>query len=693
MKVLRNILILLFVLNGFLPAQTETNIINEVVQSVNIDSLLFYVKELTGEVDVMINNQPVRILSRHKNNPDNAKAADYLYQKLTAYNLPVYKQDFSSTGRNIFAVQQGNKYPNQKVIICAHYDSQPAGSLAPGADDNASGTAAVIEAARILKGYNFPFTIIYAVWDEEEQGLIGSKYYADSSAVVGDSIIAVINMDMISYNLSNSNIVEINTSSVANSIELAYRMSELNANLNLGLSPVIKNPGSTSSDHASFWTNNYTAIELIESHGEFNPYYHTIGDTVGNFNVPYFHKCAKLSIASLLVYALNYNIKLQHLVISSTNQTNLITGYVDVSSDLKIAANNSAPTLYYRLNNGNGFGNFFQIKGISEKIKDRYNFIFPEIELGNIVEYYIAVQDSASSVVSSLPTGAKGYNPPGRIPPANMYKFFVASTTDLFADNILNADNWVFSGTAGLTELKYTSAPYSLTDSPDGNYIANADSKIKMTNPIHIPDALGAVLSYKAQWQLEFGVDYVQVQLSTNNGTNWGGLTGKYTKPGGGGFQPVNRPVYNGEQLEWVEESIDLSYYLGQDILIQFVLKSDANNQKDGFYVDDLFIKSYEKFTSVEDNSINIIGFKLNQNYPNPFNGQTIISFNLPVEGITSLVVYDILGKQVASIVNDRLNSGNHSYNFNASNLSSGVYFYTLITEGYTSTRKLVLLK
>ncbi|MFH0735471.1 MAG: M20/M25/M40 family metallo-hydrolase [bacterium] len=693
MKTTRNILILLFILNGFLPAQIKNDVMGEVIQNINIDSLLYYVKELSGKVNFTLNNQSVSILSRHKNNADNAKAADYLFQKFTQYNMPVFKQDFSTSGRNIYAVQQGTELPNQKLIICAHYDSQPAGSLAPGADDNASGTAAVIEAARLLKEYSFPYTIVYALWDEEEQGLIGSKYYADNAAASGDSIIAVVNIDMIAWNRSNSNIVEIHTTPKANSIELGDKMFELNSVLDLGLIPVIKNPGATYSDHSSFWDNNYSAILLIEDDNDFNAYYHTPGDTIGNFNIPYFLKCTKLSIATLLTYALNLNMNLQHQPIQSVSSAGQIITYANISTGLEIGANDAAPSLYYRTNSGTGFGGFDIVKGELEKLSGNYKFIIPEINLGNIVEYYIAAQDTASAIVRSLPMGAKGFNPPGNIPPATFYRFYVAEVSNLFADSINDAGNWTLSGSAGLSNTKYVSAPYSLTDSPAGLYLANATNKMKLVNQIHITESLGTELLYQAQWAIEPDYDYAQVQISTDNGNTWTALSGRYTEQSTGSFQPSNQPVYDGTQNTWVEESIDLSSYSGKNILIQFLLKSDGYLQEDGFYFDDITVKSYNKFTDVEDNYTTITSYNLNQNYPNPFNGQTIMSFELPVQSSVSLIVYDIIGRQIATVVDNKLNAGRHTYNFNASNLSSGVYFYTLKTENFTSTRKLVLLK
>jgi hypothetical protein len=85
--------------------------------------------------------------------------------------------------------------------------------------------------------------------------------------------------------------------------------------------------------------------------------------------------------------------------------------------------------------------------------------------------------------------------------------------------------------------------------------------------------------------------------------------------------------------------------------------------------------------------------YALNQNYPNPFNPETKISFALPKAGIVKLAVYDMLGREVAVLENGFRTAGTHSIDFNASNLASGVYLYTLKTGDFTDTKKMVLMK
>ena len=85
--------------------------------------------------------------------------------------------------------------------------------------------------------------------------------------------------------------------------------------------------------------------------------------------------------------------------------------------------------------------------------------------------------------------------------------------------------------------------------------------------------------------------------------------------------------------------------------------------------------------------------FSLKQNYPNPFNPNTIIDFSIPAYGFVKVVVYDALGRKVKELLNQELSAGNYSVDFNASDLSSGVYYYRLSTKEFIQMKKSVLLK
>ena len=85
--------------------------------------------------------------------------------------------------------------------------------------------------------------------------------------------------------------------------------------------------------------------------------------------------------------------------------------------------------------------------------------------------------------------------------------------------------------------------------------------------------------------------------------------------------------------------------------------------------------------------------FDMSQNYPNPFNPTTKINYDLPVDGKVSIVLYDISGREVAKLVNEVKTAGYYTVQFNASNLSSGMYFYRISANDFSSTKKMVLIK
>ena len=279
-------------------AFSQSPTIQTIINQTNLDSLTYFVEELSGEVQTIIGGTPYTIVSRRYNHAGNDMAANYIKEKLESYGLPTYDQTFGTGGgRNVYAVQLGTQYPNKKYIICSHYDDYSySGTVVPGADDNASGTAAVLEAARIFRNYDSKYTLIYALWDEEERGLYGSTYYAQQAALAGDSIMGVINLDMIAYDSNSDNVAEIHTRPIANSIALKDDMLSINTLYSIGLTLQTINPGATYSDHASFWNNNFGAILLIEYDYDFNPYYHSADDLIQYFNMPYFLKMSQVSL-------------------------------------------------------------------------------------------------------------------------------------------------------------------------------------------------------------------------------------------------------------------------------------------------------------------------------------------------------------------------------------------------------------
>jgi len=119
------------------------------------------------------------------------------------------------------------------------------------------------------------------------------------------------------------------------------------------------------------------------------------------------------------------------------------------------------------------------------------------------------------------------------------------------------------------------------------------------------------------------------------------------------------------------------------------ILVSDGTNT-----VIDSFIVRVDNTVGVDDDPYGLpTEYSLSQNYPNPFNPSTVINFSLPQTGHVSLKVYNVLGQEVATLIDGELFLGNHSVRFDASNLSSGLYLYKIEAGSFSSIKKMVLVK
>ena len=164
---------------GIISSHSQS--IQDIIDKVDIDVLSLTVQEFSGEVSTVVDGNTVTITNRQQSNND--LAADYLVQKLEQLdNITITDQSFNSNGRNIIATQLGKTNPDDIYIICAHYDSVADYC----ADDNATGTTAVLEAARLLSTQCLDNTIVYALWDEEEIGLNAPEETSNSDSLLND---------------------------------------------------------------------------------------------------------------------------------------------------------------------------------------------------------------------------------------------------------------------------------------------------------------------------------------------------------------------------------------------------------------------------------------------------------------------------------------------------------------------------
>ncbi len=258
------------------PTQKDAEI-EAAVNTISADEFALYVLALQDYV------------TRYTPTSGYAAARDYTNAFFTAQDLSVTLFPFDYRGvtyHNVIAERRGVVAPDEIIIIGGHLDStsprEYRETLAPGADDNASGVVVAMAAARAFKEFDFDRTVRYCAFGGEEQGLYGSRAYALHCRNNNENLIAMLNADMVAYDEENGG---------RDDFSIAYRSDEwlltyLQAVGGLyGNQLIYDHQEFTGSDHYSFWLYGYSAVGAIEGSpgvggGTSYPYYHTIYDTL-----------------------------------------------------------------------------------------------------------------------------------------------------------------------------------------------------------------------------------------------------------------------------------------------------------------------------------------------------------------------------------------------------------------------------
>jgi Zn-dependent M28 family amino/carboxypeptidase len=275
---------------------------------VSSSALYTRVAELSGKQPATIGGESFTLVTRSTVSASySAKATQYAYERFQALGLTVSYHDwqyYSSVRRNVIAQQPGSD-PTCIYMLVAHIDSTSSKpeTQAPGADDNASGTAGVLMAAAILSQVDLVCSVRYALFTGEEQGLLGSEAYAAAASARGDPIKGVLNLDMIAYNTTGSApTFEMYVRSGTNGAKdrlLSTLFSDVVSAYTLNLQPLIYVTNEEDSDHASFWAAGYPAILAIEDWYDHTPYYHSIYDQVDTLNMAYFTEFVKAATGAM----------------------------------------------------------------------------------------------------------------------------------------------------------------------------------------------------------------------------------------------------------------------------------------------------------------------------------------------------------------------------------------------------------
>jgi subtilisin-like proprotein convertase family protein len=255
----------------------------------------------------LVNNPPTG--TRYSTAQGCRDAATYCFNQYAALKIPAQYQNWNaSNAPNVIGSIDGATTPGNVYIVEAHLDDLPTSGAAPGADDNASGSVAVLTSAKALACWGVKNTVKFLNVTGEEAGLLGSDAYAADAATRGENILGVINYDMIGWQGDGIPAVEnLDLDYNAPSQWLAQRFVDAAANYGTGLvvNPILC-PSLNVSDHYPFWQRGWAAICGITDNEDYcgaagnYPAYHTSGDTIAaNGNPAFFYKVVKTTVATL----------------------------------------------------------------------------------------------------------------------------------------------------------------------------------------------------------------------------------------------------------------------------------------------------------------------------------------------------------------------------------------------------------
>jgi subtilisin-like proprotein convertase family protein len=367
-----------------------------------------------------------------------------------------------------------------------------------------------------------------------------------------------------------------------------------------------------------------------------------------------------LSIYTAIIDTILFNSYIDHNPIQSGIDTSGKTAIANIISTYPIGTGTNSPRLYYKINNNSyTFVNAFSIN------EYQYKFRIPGQPPGTQVTYYIAAQDSLGTVVLTNPVGGNGLNPPGTIPPPTQNMYFVYSNYSQCSNTLPKP----------ILDNQFT------LDSINLNYPGYiAQVKVNLTL-VHQNDGDLIIQLFKA------GVGTCNLsQRNGQGGQNFANTTfddnasisiTQGSPPYSGGYRPQSQlSVFNNQLLSgtWVLRILDAATG-GQGTLLNWCI---------------IFL--VKSTISVQESSVPV-KYELSQNYPNPFNSSTRINYSIPKNSNVELKIYDMLGREVRTLVNEHQNAGNYVVMFNAGELASGMYFCKLASGDFTSIKKMVIIK
>jgi len=292
---------------------------------------------------------------------------------------------------------------------------------------------------------------------------------------------------------------------------------------------------------------------------------------------------------------------------------------------------------------------------------------------GGELQYYFEAVDE---------NGSYAFDPLGGSVHPHSFDLDGSYVEDSFEDGI---QLWRSGGTNdrwGLTTEYARTGDLCITDSPNIYYDDNTDSWLESIFGLDLTNVSGADITFYYRGVLQSDQDFLYLEASTDGGATW---------------DPFPESI-TGSEFSFVEYTASLADYAGNpDVRLRFHMVTNGSGQREGIYIDDVGI-TWSPTDIDEDTGPVPHIFSLSQNYPNPFNPSTSISFSLEQEAYASIVVYDLMGRKVKTLISSLLDAGDHEIVWDGANdsgadVASGIYLYKLESGGSSQVRRMTLLR
>lgn len=662
-------------------------VIQTMVDQVSGARFMDWIRDMSNGRAVPVGGLPVTIATRSTPTAMCDKAEQWAYERFVELGYTDVQYDpytFGSTSaRNIVATLPGTERPNQVIVLGAHLDSTSptASTLAPGANDNASGVAGLLELARILRGYSFKNTIRFIAFTGEEQGLYGSQHYANAAAARGDSIAGAVIFDMIGWH-NLQNMIDIEGETAYQPIMNVMR-DACTQYTSLATNMVF---GSWGSDHVPFQNAGYSAFLAIENEYPSYPCYHQTCDSVAWNQTVFGSEVMKAGIATVAHLAGAPSLHISHTPLPSTDNR---TAPYEVVADVSQLSPLVPDSLLLHWSTG---GAWTSAPMTATGTPNRWHAFIPA-QPGGTVSYWLSARDIA---------GQSALHPLGA--PASVNRFIVAPRETLFTDGFeAGAAGWTHGG---IKDDWQVGTPGGYFEDPATAYAGNSIAGTDLTG-------VGGVLgrydvncntwfespavscSLWAGVRLSFARK-LAVQRSNGNTLDWAQVQVNGTTVW------ESSSSVNTNDPTWTLQDLDISALADgkRSVKIEWTLHSNGSFQYGGWNIDEVRITGISTTPAATAVAPGVprAAILLHASIPNPVASGALLKFELARGGPTELAVFDVGGRRVRTLVDGQLGPGLHEAEWDARDSAgrpqlAGIYFYRLTSAGKSVTQRLTLLR